>query len=42
MPRKENVLKHFEDQKSETDTRVNADIEKYRKGTLSLAVGDSN
>ena len=42
MPRKENVLKHFEDQKSQTDTRVNADIEKYRKGTLSLAVGDSN
>ena len=40
MPRKENVLKHFEEQKSQTDTRVNADIEKYRKGTLSLTVSD--
>ena len=42
MSRKENVLKYFEEQKAETETRVNADIEKYRKGTAVITLKDKN
>ena len=42
MSRKDNVLKHFNRQRHETEARVNADIEKYRKGTMKIAVTDEN